>query len=219
MQKIRISYMLLALFFSISITSRSAVVYYDIADQASPASGEVVYLDFDALSAETAVTRGGSKPSGFNTNFQLTGIERFTVVNSDSWQIYKAPNGFAARYDAGSELTGSNPSTFLHVTSDGSASDWENLNGSTKYYLGFVNATLSKKAWVGVIYDDPNNSFTITDFAVGDISDNFAAGDTSAVVPEPAETALVTSILAGICVTLRQRKIRRGSAIETRKVS
>ena len=202
--------MLLALFFSISITSRSAIVYYDIADQASPTGSDVVYLDFDALSAETAVARGNSKPSGFNTNFQLTGTERFTVINSDSWQVYKAPNGFAARYDAGSELTGSNPSTFVHITTDGSASDWENLNGSTKYYLGFVNATLSKKAWVGVIYDDPNNSFTITDFAVGDISDNFAAGDTSAVVPEPTETALVIGIISGFYITFRQMKPKKG---------
>ncbi|XOV70536.1 MAG: hypothetical protein ACFHW5_17725 [Verrucomicrobiota bacterium] len=69
MQKVRKTCILRALFFSISITSRSAVVYYDIANQASPSGSEIVYLDVDASSAETAVSRGGSKPSGFNTHF------------------------------------------------------------------------------------------------------------------------------------------------------
>lgn len=200
----------LLLFYTIAnYTALASIVYHDFDDVVlHDGSGHFAYMDLDAASSSEVFSLQYDVPPQADLRFKPQGPEQFYMDVYNSWAVHEVDSSWVALFEAGQLIssTGSIDPVSSTIAYNGIASSpWDGQDGTTKSYIGLVNSTTSQVAWVGVFYNSENNHLTITDFAVANFSDMMVAGQTEAVVPEPAETCLATVLLLGLFMAYRKR--------------
>ena len=187
---------------------RAQITFYDIPDQ-TITFGTALYLDFDGGSTLWSNSDFAGRDVGFN----FTGAEAPRAFGG-YWDLGQA-NDYLTRYAFGAEMSFAahqTPSYFEKIYDDGYGAteergNWKNDAGEIAY-VGALNWSDNREAWVAVQYDDLAGTLKVLSFAVAPGSANMTAG----AVPEPAETAMFMALLAGgAAVYHRRRKLRQAA--------
>ena len=188
--------------------SASAAIVYFNPGTVTAAPGDSVYVD---------ITGGISSNSTIpEFNFQLTdyvskppfGFPKPAKpeVFSNSGSDLTVLNGsYVAKLSSGAEITsGFSGGQDAYMASD-SLGPWASPNDGTGY-VGFSiePASTVLYGWMQVDYDSTSGNLSVIDWAYDDSGASIRAGETS--VPEPAEAALLASLLAGSAVLFARRR-------------